>query len=48
MKSCDTSRELFQSYKRKSACYDKSDGNEDEDPRESKASKILSSSAVKN
>jgi len=47
MKSCDTSRELFQSYKQKSACADKSHGNEGEDPRESKASKILSSSAVK-
>ena len=40
-KSCDTSRELFQSSKRKSARADKSDGNEREDPRESKARKIL-------
>jgi len=48
MKSLDTSRELFQSSKRKSACADKSDGNEGDDPRESKARKILSSSAVKN
>jgi len=46
MKSCDISRELFQSSKRKSACADKSDGNEGEDPRESKACKILSISAI--
>jgi len=30
------------------ACADKSDGNESEDPRGSKARKILSSSALKN